>query len=107
MANGEKRLKGKPSDTLFTNKNLTLNDIQMMNKGWTNEGLKEFNVILRYLASVRNKNEMKQIEEELKREYEEYSMLQLGKRKRKNNDELLMSEREVPLDGYSLGFNQE
>ena len=107
MANGEKRLKGKPSNTLFTNKTIMVNNVEMKSKGWSNEGLKEFNVILRYLVSVRNNIDIKTIEENLMEEYKQCDNTQLGKRKRKNNDELLMSERELPLDAYSLAFCQE
>ena len=109
MALGEKRSRGgKTNDTLFTNKHHMCNDVKINVKGWSNDGLKEFNVTLRYLMTVRNKSNMKQMEEELLDEEKELGSMNLRKRKRGfNNDEVLISEREVPLDAYSLNFSQE
>ena len=76
-------------------------------RGWSNQGLKEFNVILKYLVTVRNKVEIKQVENMLKEEYKENNEKRLRKRKRQNQDENLIAEREVPLDAYSLEFSQE
>ena len=84
------------------------NDVKINVKGWSNDGLKEFNVTLRYLMTVRNKFNMKQMKEELLDEEKELGSMNLRKRKREcNNDEALISEREVPLDAYSLNFSQE
>lgn len=109
MALGEKRTRGgKTTDTLFTNKLYVCNDVKVNVKGWSNDGLKEFNVTLRYLMTVRNKPNMKQIEEELLVEEKELGNMNVRKRKRGvNYDEILISEREVPLDAYSLNFAQE
>lgn len=109
MALGEKRTRGgKTTDTLFTNKKYVLNNVNVNIKGWSNDGLKEFNVILRHLMTVRNKPIMKQLEEELLAEEKELGSINLRKRKRAtNNDEIIISEREVPLDAYSLNFAQE
>ena len=76
-------------------------------RGWSNQGLKEFNVILKYLVTVRNKVDIKQVENMLKEEYKENNEKRLRKRKRQNQDENLIAEREVPLDAYSLEFLQE
>ena len=58
--------------------------------------------------TVRNKPNMKQIEEELLVEEKELGNMNVRKRKRGvNYDEILISEREVPLDAYSLNFAQE
>ena len=76
-------------------------------RGWSNQGLKEFNVILKYLVTVRNKVEIKQVENMLKEEYKENNEKRLRKRKRQSQDENLIAEREVPLDAYSLEFSQE
>ena len=76
-------------------------------RGWSNQGLKEFNVILKYLVTVRNKVEIKQVENMLKEEYKENNEKRLRKRKRQNQDENLIAEQEVPLDAYSLEFLQE
>ena len=57
--------------------------------------------------TVRNKPNMKQIEEELLVEEKDLGDMNLRKRKRVNYDDFLISEREVPLDAYSLNFAQE
>ena len=108
MAKGEKRGRGSESNTLFTNvKMITNTGIEIKMKGWSNEGLKEFNQILRYLITVRNKDEIKMVEMGLLEEQKELTKNKIKKRKRENEDEVLIAEREVPLDGYNLLFMQE
>ena len=108
MAKGEKRTRGaRTTDTLFTNKKCSINNVEMYTKGWSNDGLKEFNIILRYLISVRNKKEQKDMEQVLLEE-EQAIIVKCGKkRKRVYNDEIINAEREIPLDAYSLQFSQE
>ena len=108
MALGHKRSIGENSGTLYTNKVIKKNEkVSTVVRGWSNQGLKEFNVILKYLVTVRNKVEIKQVENMLKEEYKENNEKRLRKRKRQNQDENLIAEREVPLDAYSLEFSQE
>ena len=108
MAKGEKRTRGSEAMTLFTNVKETYNNgAEVKIKGWSNEGLKEFNHILRYLMTVRNKNEMKQMENELMEEEKDLLAEKSKKRKRVNNDDIMMAEREIPLDAYNMNFIQE
>ena len=108
MANGEKRTRGaRTTDTLFTNKKCYINNVEMYTKGWSNDGLKEFNIILRYLISVRNKKEQKDMEQKLLEEEQSIAVTSGKKRKRVNNDEIINAEREIPLDAYTLQFSQE
>ena len=108
MANGEKRTRGEQTnDTLFTNKMCTINNVEIRTKGWSNDGLKEFNIILRYLTSVRNKEEQKDMEQKLLEEEQSIAVTSGKKRKRVNNDEIINAEREIPLDAYTLQFSQE
>ena len=108
MAKGEKRPRGNESLTLFTNKKQRYNSgVEVKIKGWSNEGLKEFNNILRYLITVRNKSDMKNLETELMEEEKEMLVDKTRKRKRENNDDQMIAEREIPLDAYNINFIQE
>ena len=94
--------------TLFTNKKQRYNSgVEVKIKGWSNEGLKEFNNILRYLITVRNKSDMKNLETELMEEEKEMLVDKTRKRKRENNDDQMIAEREIPLDAYNINFIQE
>ena len=107
MAKGEKREKGRQLETIFTNQKKQIGDIEVRMKGWSNNGMREFNKTLRYLISVRNLYEWQKIENELMNEYKEMDDDKSGKkRKRDNNDEILLMDREAPLDAYSLNFVQ-
>ena len=91
MAKGEKREKGRQLETIFTNQKKQIGDIEVRMKGWSNNGMKEFNKTLRYLISVRNLYEWQKIENELMNEYKEMDDDKSGKkRKRDNNDEILL-----------------
>ena len=106
MARGEKRERGKQWETLFTNRTKTYNGVQVKIKGWNNEGLKEFNETINYLTTVRNMDAVINVEENLMKEYKEMRNKRRGKRKRDNNDDLILAERVLPQDGYSQTFIQ-
>ena len=107
MAKGERRGKGKQFETLFTNQKQKIGDIEVRMKGWSNEGMREFNKTLRYLISVRNMYEWITIENDLMTEYKKIDGdKSCKKRKRDNNDEILLMDRETPLDAYCLNFVQ-
>ena len=108
MAKGEKRPRGNESLTLFTNKKQRYNSgVEVKIKGRSNEGLKEFNNILRYLITVRNKSDMKNLEMELMEGEKDMLVDKTRKRKRDNNDDQMIAEREIPLDAYNINFIQE
>jgi len=106
MARGEKRIRGKNLETLFTNTTKTYNGVSIKIKGWNNDGLKEFNETINYLTTVRNTDLVIGIEEDLMKEYKEMDTNRRAKRKRDNNDELILAERVLPQDGYSQTFEQ-
>ena len=106
LASGEKRQRGKLGDTLFTNQRKNINGETVMIKGWSNEGMKEFNNILRYLMNVRNKLETIEIERNIMMRYRDIDFIRKGKRKRDSNDESILQDREIPLDAYNISFVQ-
>ena len=108
MAAGEKRERGKNWDeyTLFTNKKVIYNDREVLIKGWSNEGLNEFNNIINYLYTIRNSEDTIRIENQILEEYRELDSNRCGKRKRSNNDEVILADRVMPFDGYSQTFVQ-
>ena len=106
MALGEKRGKGISGKTLFTNKTVELDDFKVCIKGWSNEGLKVFNEILNYLATVRNNANTINMENELMLEYKNLVLDKSKKRRRDYNDNVLLEERVRPFDGYSMNFEQ-
>ena len=102
MAKGDKR----NNDTLFTNTSKTYNGVTLKIKGWNNDGLKEFNETINFLMTVRNTDMVIDIETELMKEYVDMHKSRLGKRKRDNNDDLILADRVLPQDGYSQTFVQ-
>ena len=106
MALGVKRGISSPGKTLFTNKFVEVNDTSVCMKGWNNEGMKEFNEILNYLVSIRNDIHMINMETELMMEYERFDVVTPKKQKRNCNNDVLLEERVVPFDGYTLNFEQ-
>jgi len=64
LATGEKRGRGQHGDTLFTNQKKSINGETIMLKGWSNDGMKEFNKILCYLIQVRNSDDTIEMERE-------------------------------------------
>ena len=88
MTKGEKRARGSDPNTLFTNVKETYNNgAEVKIKGWSNEGLKEFNNILRHLMTVRNKSDMKRMEEELMEEEKEL----LDEKSKKGKERITMT----------------
>ena len=106
MASGERRGRGKQGDTLFTNQKKSINGKSLLVKGWSNEGMIEFNKIVRYLSQVRNKDDIIEIERKVMMRYREIDTMRKGKRRRESNDEYILQDREVPLDAYNMSFVQ-
>ena len=106
IANGDKRKRGKNSNTLFTNTKKKYNGKDIKIKGWNNEAMKEFNETGTYLSTVRNMDDVIEIENDLKEEYKRMNSTKCGKQKRDNNDESILAERVLPFDGYSQTFVQ-
>ena len=106
MVKGEKRDRGKSSDTLYTNKTVTINSVNLSLKGWTNEGMQEFNDILEYLSTVRNNEDTIEMENEIMNEYNDLDYIKSRKRKKRDHDDILLSERIRPFDGYNMVFEQ-
>ena len=106
MALGEKRGKGMSDKTLFTNKSVDLNNVSVCIKGWSNDGLKEFNEIVNYLTTVRNNSNVIDIENEILEEYQNVFFDKSKKRRRTINDNAIWQERVRPFDGYSMNFEQ-
>lgn len=123
MLSGKDRKRDEESKTLFTNKHITLADgdggqsmrggkrkkkdkLQM--KGWSEEGISEYNKIMMYLANVRNEAEYKCVEEQLLNMYkDEDKNSNMGRRRKCGAaDELILSKKTKPLDAYSLTFVQ-
>ena len=106
LATGEKRGRGQHGDTLFTNQKEDINGETIMLKGWSNDGMKEFNKILRYLIQVRNSDDTIEMEREIMMRYRAIDSLRKGKRKRDSNNEHILNDREMPLDAYNITFVQ-
>ena len=100
-----KRRRGEVGQTLFTNQMKVVNDSTLRLKGWNSEGMHEFNENLTYLVTVRNSEEVINIEKEILNEYKDMDY-STRKRKRNNNDEALLAERVKPFDGYNMLFEQ-
>jgi hypothetical protein len=92
--------------TIFTNQLDGSTSVQI--KGWSNEGMREFNKIIRYLVTVRNEEDHKEIEQRLMNEYNEVEgKKERKKRKREIDDEDVLADIIQPLDGYGgLNFVQ-
>ena len=106
MVKGVKRNKGMSGDTLYTNKKVKINNTSLSLKGWSNEGMQEFNDIIRYLASVRNTDDAIEVENEIMNEYKGSGLSRCLKRRKRNNDDILLGERITPFDGYNMTFEQ-
>ena len=100
-----KRRRGEVGQTLFTNQMKVVNDSTLRLKGWNSEGMHEFNENLTYLVTVRNSEEVINIEKDILNEYKDMDY-STRKQKRKNNNEALLAERVKPFDGYNMLFEQ-
>ena len=75
-------------------------------KGWNEDGIEEYNNILRYLSTVRNDVDHIEVEEQLLARYKEEDKLQLGKRKRACNEVEALTKKVKPFDAYNMPFVQ-
>ena len=108
MAKGEKRDRGKNWDnfTLYTNKKKNYAGKEILIKGWSNDGMTEFNNCQMILKDERGKKTSIEMEDDIVEYYNELDMNKNGKRKRDNHDELILAERVMPLDGYCVNFTE-
>ena len=107
QANGNDRERKKDKvRTIFTNQLDSASVHQI--KGWSNEGMREFNRILQYLVTIRNVEDHKAVEQRLMEEYIEVEgKKERRKRKREFDDDDVLADLIQPLDGYGgLNFVQ-
>lgn len=105
--------RGRKAKTIFTNTLLRVRsrggDVkEVLNKGWNNASVKEFNNCMKYLKTVRNLDSYKLIEMSLLEEYKELDKDgRKAKRRRVVDDDLTdLLDIEEPMDAYNFDFVQ-